>query len=186
MVPENSIIYSWNKGSTRIASGRGRSSVSFSGPAFFGNETLSVTAESLDGIYYGRASVQIAGAESTLELYENHPLFGVLYHRALVGSVSTLEREQKVTAVPYFAHITTPNDEDLVYEWTVGSLKLRPDPDHPDTLTVTSNGYSGPARIELSLTSAKNWFLKATGSWELVFSESGSFFNGDDPFVPNR
>jgi hypothetical protein len=183
-LPESSIVYAWNRGSTRIATGRGRSSVTFPGPALFGGETLTVTAESIDGRFHGKASARIDSVEPTLELYENHPLFGVLYHRALTGSAVTLEREQKVSGIPYFAHMKSLNDEDLVYEWTVAGLKLRPDPEEPQTLTVASKGYAGPVAIRLVLTSTKNWFLKAEAAWELVFSESGSIFGGADPFAP--
>lgn len=180
-IPESSIIYSWYKGSTRILSGRGRSSVTAPGPALFGNDTMSVIAESIDGIYHGRASVQLSGVDPFLELYENHPLFGVLYHRALVGSVTTLEREQAVTAVPYFAPIVAPNDAGLVYEWSLEGKKLLPDPDHPETFTITTNSYSGPVGIGLTLTSAKDLLLSAKGAWELIFGESSSIF-GNDPF----
>lgn len=178
------VIYSWYRGSTRFANGRGRSSVEFAGPALFSNETIVVIAESVDGSYRGRASVRIDGVDPTIELYENHPLFGVLYHRALTGSVSTAENEQRVTAVPYFAHVTSSHDPNLLYQWTVGGLRLKPDADEPQTLTITSNGYTGPARIELSLTSTSDLFLKAQSTWELVFSESNLFSSSQgDPFA---
>jgi len=180
-IPEEGIIYSWYKGTARIASGRGKSSVKMSGPSLFGNDTLSVMAESADGAYRGRASVRINGVDPTLELYENHPLFGVLYHRALTGNATTLETELKVTAVPYFAHIAAPHEASLVYEWALDSTALEADPEHPETFTITTNNYTGPVTVGLSLTSLKDLFLKATGTWEIVFGESGSFF-GNDPF----
>lgn len=185
LIPSNEIIYTWHRGTTRILQGRGRSSVEFAGPALFSSEEVTVSAQSTDGAYVGRASVRISGVDPTLELYENHPLFGVLYHRALTGSVVTAEKEQRVTAVPYFAHVSTPEEKALSYSWSVAGGPVRPNPDEPQNLTVTSNGYAGPARIELDLTSASDLFLKARGSWELVFSESALFSGSgsDDPFA---
>lgn len=183
MISSRDIIYSWNRGATRILSGRGRSSVEFAGPALFSSEEVSVIAQSADGAYIGRASVRISGIDPTIELYENHPLFGVLYHRALTGSVATAEKEQKVTAVPYFAHVSTPAEKSLTYEWTVAGSAIAPDPDEPQTLTITSNGYAGPARIGLDITSMDDLFLKARGAWELVFSESSLFSGSGDPFA---
>lgn len=180
-IAEDGIVYSWYRGTTRIASGRGRSSVNTSGPSLFGSDTLSVVAESADGIYHGRASIRIDGVDPTLELYENHPLFGVLYHRALSDSATTLETELKVTAVPYFAHVAVPHDANLTYKWKLESTALAPDPKHPETFTVATKGYTGPVAIELNLTSASDLFLKATNSWKIVFGESGSFF-GNYPF----
>ncbi|OHB18831.1 MAG: hypothetical protein A2854_03150 [Parcubacteria group bacterium RIFCSPHIGHO2_01_FULL_56_18] len=178
-IPEGDIIYSWYKGTKRIASGRGKSSITAPGPTLFGTDTFSVTAESVDGLYHGRASARIDNVDSTIELYENHPLFGVLYHRALIGSATTLETELKVTAVPYFAHIIAPHETSLAYEWALDSTALAADPDHPETFTITTNNYTGPVTVELSLTSVADLFLKATGTWEIVFGESGSFFGND-------
>lgn len=180
-IPEDAIVYSWYKDTTRIASGRGKSSVKMPGPSLFGNETLFVIAESVDGVYNGRAMVRIDGVDPTLELYENHPLFGVLYHRALTGSATTLETELKVTAVPYFAHVAAPHDNSLAYEWKLGSMSFVPDPEHPETFTVATKDYAGPVAIDLNLTSTSDLSLKAMGAWEIIFGESGSFF-GNDPF----
>lgn len=177
---DKDIIYSWYKNDSLIGSGRGLTSVTLAGPSLFGTDTVAVVAESLDRTYRGRASARINGVDPSVELYENHPLFGILYHRALIGSVATLENEQKVTAVPYFAHIARSNDASLSYGWKVNGEEIPADPDRPDTLTITSSGYVGPAGITLSLTSATDWFLRATGSWEIVFSEAASIFS--DPF----
>jgi hypothetical protein len=184
-IPSSDIIYTWNRGTTRILSGRDRSWVEFAGPSLFSSEEVSIDAQSVDGAYLGRASIRIAGVDPTIELYENHPLFGVLYHRALTGSVATAEKEQRVTAVPYFARISSPNDATLSYRWNVAGLAVKPDSTEPQTITITTNGYAGPARIQLDLTSMDDLFLKARGNWELVFSESVLFSGGDsnDPFA---
>lgn len=186
-VSEKDIVYVWYKGSTQIASGRGKSAIAFAGPALFGTATVSVVATSADNAYKGRAEARILSVDPSVELYENHPLFGVLYHRALVGSVATLENEQKVTAVPYFAHVHSPAENGLSYEWSVNGRDLPADPAHPDTITIAANGYTGPAKIQLTLTSAEDFLLRAIGSWELVFSESGTIF-GANPFgtSPNQ
>ncbi|MFZ2555415.1 MAG: hypothetical protein WAZ27_00990 [Minisyncoccia bacterium] len=185
-IPDADIIYSWYQGSKRIVSGRGRSSATFAGPALFGAQELFVVAESADGIYRGRASARIQSVDPGLELYENHPLFGVLYHRAFVGSVLTLESEQLVTAVPYSAHVNFSRDASLLYEWQVNGARIEPDPKRVDTLSIAVNGYSGPAQIKSTLTSASDLFLRAQGSWELVFSESTSIFDSNPFGDPNR
>jgi hypothetical protein len=185
VIPEEGIIYSWYRGTARIASGRGKSSVKMPGPALFGSETITVTAESADGTYHGRAVVRIDGVDATLDLYENHPLFGVLYHRALTGSATTLETELKVTAVPYFANVAVPHDTSLAYEWRLGSKSFVPDPKHPETFTIATKGYEGPIAIELGLTSAADRSLKANGTWDLIFGGSDSFFD-NDPFAPRQ
>lgn len=180
-VSDADIIYSWYKGSQRILSGRGKSGATFPGPTLFEREEIVVLAESVDGTYRGRAAAQIQSVDPTLELYENHPLFGILFHRAFVGSVLTLESEQLVTAVPYSAGARSSRDTDFIYSWKVNGKDIQANPERIDTLLITANGYTGPAAIEASLTSARDWFLGAKKSWELVFSDTTSIF-GSNPF----
>ena len=182
MVPDTDIIFSWYKGATRFASGRGKSMVSFIGPTLFSEDRISVVAESADTTLKGSAQARIVAVDPSAELYENHPLFGVLYHRALVGSVATLENEQKVTAVPYFAHVLSPRDPGLSYEWHVNNSVIAPNPESPDDLIITANGYIGPATIGLSLTSATDWFLRAIGNWTIEFGGNTNGIFGNNPF----
>jgi hypothetical protein len=170
-VREADIVYTWYRNNTRIASGRGKSSVTFGGPALYGSEDISVTAESIDAELRGEAKITIQATDPKVELYENHPLFGVLYHRALVGSVSTVETEQKVAAVPYFANTRSPRDSALEYAWTVNGKTIEPDPKSPELLTIISNGYRGPANVTLKITSADDLVMRSTGAWSILFTD---------------
>lgn len=180
-IADADIIYSWYQGSKRVLTGRGKSGASFAGPTLFDENEITVIAESVDGLYRGRASARIQGVDPSLELYENHPLFGILFHRAFIGSVLTLESEQLVTAVPYSAHARTSRDTDLIYEWQVNGTDIEQDPARIDSLSIRASGYTGPADIEAALTSSTDWFLRAQNKWELVFSDSTSIFNSN-PF----
>ena len=115
-IPESDIIYRWLRNGTAVTSvsGRGKSSASFPGPAPLRSDTITVEAEAVDKSVSARASATIPATEPVLALYENHPLFGILFHRAIVGDVNTDEHEGKVTAIPYFAHISSLNDPTLV------------------------------------------------------------------------
>ena len=185
-VPESSIIYTWSRNGNVLASvsGRGKSRATITGPALFGTDTISVEAETVDRSHIARANERIPASDTILNLYENHPLFGVLYHRAIVGDVNTPESEQKVTAVPFFAHIDSPGDESLIYEWRVNNQTIEARADEPQTLTIATNDYSGPASVELTLMSAADYLMRATGTWQLVFGESGGAFFGVGPNNP--
>ncbi|MEK7509603.1 MAG: hypothetical protein AAB605_02720 [Patescibacteria group bacterium] len=183
LLPDTSIIYTWYKGNTRMSSGRGRSSFSFPGPTLFGTDDIRVVAESTDGTLRGEARTRIQSVDPSLELYENHPLFGVLFHRALVSGARTTETEEEVVAFAYFAHVESPRDQSLTYVWRVNDQNVTPDPKAPHTLLITTNNYTGPATIELSLTSLTDIFLRATGSWQLTFIQGNATIFGTDPFT---
>lgn len=182
LVPESNIVYTWYRNNAQVTSGRGKSSASLPGPALFGTDTIRVVAVSADGKYSGAASARIFSVDPFPVLYENHPLFGVLFHRALEGSANTLETEQKMTAVPYFAGVSSLADPSLIYEWRVGNTNITPDAKEPQTLTLAANGYQGPVNIELALMSASDIAMRAVGAWELIFGRGDTVFTGINPF----
>jgi len=179
LVPESDIIYTWfqNGAEKPAVSGRGKSSARLPAPALRGTDSIAIRAETLDRAYSGATSVAVPKSDAFLTLYENHPLFGILYHRAIIGEVNTNEREQKVTAVPYFSQVFSPDDDSLSYSWAVNGVSITAEPDEPSTLTLSVDGYSGPADITLTLTSATDMLLRAAGSWNMVFgANTGAFF----------
>ena len=181
-IPEKDVMYTWYRNNTRLnSSGTGKSRATIQGPDLFGAATIAVVAESRDGLVRATASATIVGVDSIPGLYENHPLFGILYHRAVLGDVSTLETEEKVIAVSYFAPVDSLNDPSLAYDWRVNGGAIAPDSQEPQTLTIRANNYSGPATIDLSVTSTADVFFRATGSWRLVFGKQSLF--GTNPFA---
>lgn len=182
---DSDIIYTWYRNTTIAAEGRGKSTVILPGPQLFDMETLRVVAVSADRTLSGEASVTLSGRDPPIMLYENHPLFGILYHRSLEPGATTMEIEQKVSAVPYFARINSPSDAGLAYEWSVNGSRIEPNPREPQTLTIAAGGYSGPVDIGLELTSMSDVLMRSTGAWQLIFGEQSSFFGGLNPFGGN-
>ncbi len=182
LIPDSDIIYTWYRGDAVALKGRGKSSAVLQGPALFNTETIRVVVESADKSFSGEAGTRIFSTDPFVLLYENHPLFGPLYHRALQGSVNTLEVEQTITAAPYFANILTPQDASLSYNWSVNGSLITPDPKEPHTLTITAQDYSGPADIELNLSSLSDVLLQAAAEVQLVFGGSASLFDNLNPF----
>lgn len=182
LLPESSIVYTWYRNDAIAVSGRGKSAVTLPGPGLFGTDTIRVSATSADGSFNGAASTRVASTDPFAVLYENHPLFGILYHRSLESGANTLETEQKVTAVPYFSNILSPMDPALLYEWDVNGERIQPNPQEPQTLTIAAGGYQGPVDIELSVSSLRDFAMHATGKWQLMFGANGALFSGFNPF----
>lgn len=174
-VPEVDIVYTWYRNGSVIsdASGRGKSRATMQGPAR-GTDVIRVVAETADRTQRAEASVPIIAYEARLVLYENHPLFGVLYHRAIVGDVNTVERELKVTAVPYFARTNAP--QSLSYGWAVNGFDIEPNAENPETLTLTADDYTGPAEVELTAMNPVDILMRSVGTWRINFGGMGGIF----------
>ena len=180
LIPTDEIIFTWLRDGARFTSGRGLSSVTFAGPSLFDTDRITVVAESLDGTIVARNEIILRGADPKIELYEHHPLFGTLYHRAFVGTVMNRESEQKFAAVPFFASYP-PRDPRLTYTWSVNATDIAPDPKAPDILKLRRDDtFSGVITITLSLSSVVDLYLKATNAWSVQLSNESVSFN---PFL---
>ena len=169
------LIYTWRKNNRIIQSvrGRGQHSITMDAPVLFGTDTISVEARTADGALRGFASVRISSVEPTLILYENHPIFGVLYHRALASGASIPETEVAFSAVPYFAPVQNPDSGLLSFEWRVNNTAVTSNPVRPSTITLNAEGTDGRATLELTLTHVTNFFLSAKNAWSITLAGIG-------------
>lgn len=184
-VPADQIVFTWTRDSEVLGdlSGRGKSSITVDGPTLFGTETIVVEAASVDGSTAGQALLRIPDTEPRLTLYEDHPLFGVLYHQALGATTFVPKNEMSFIAIPYFASAAS-GDTGLQYEWQVNQSPVATNAAHSNEITVNAASSTGlMALINLSLTHASNYFLSVAGSWSVTFNKNGAgSFGGGDVF----
>jgi len=185
-VQPNSILYTWKRNGQVLGgvSGQGKSSASIAAPYLYGADTISVEAESVDGTFSGSMSVRIPSYEPQLRLYEDHPLFGLLFYRALATSTQITEREMAFAAIPYFAQATSANDPALQYNWTVNGAAA-PASDVRNEIAVGTQGdtSAGVANISLSLSHKTNIFFAAAGQWNITLSGAAA---AGDLFQPTQ
>jgi hypothetical protein len=190
-VAASSLTYTWKRnGSTIVsASGKGKFVATFPSPVLFGTDTISVDVRTSDGSLTGSASTNVSSVRPLLLLYEDHPLFGVTYHKALGAETFVPESEATFIAVPYFASVASPNDTSLMYDWVVNDQPIPPDTVKRSAITISSAGYAtGDAFIRLNLSQSQNPFFSAHGEWNISFSteRSGGGSNAPvkNPFLP--
>jgi hypothetical protein len=181
-IPENQILYTWRRNGTVIqtSSGKGRSFSVLPSPTLFGRDTFSVTAVSADGTRSGKSEITVASVEPVLVLYENHPLFGLLYNNAFGQASSVKDPEVTFAAVPYFAQANSPDDPQFVYGWNVNGQQIQADYSRPSEITINADNSTGKADISLSLTRVNNWYMKVSGAWKFSLPAGGS--TAADPF----
>jgi hypothetical protein len=184
LVPTSSIIYTWSRNGEIIGSvsGLGRSTITIPSPTLYGVDTIMVRAVSIDNTFSGSASIRIASVEPVLNLYQNHPLFGILYHQAMGAQTAIPDSEMTFAAIPYFAHIQNPNDSHLRYTWHVNDIPVTGSATHANEITINTDKSRGSATIKLSVVHSSNLFMSAVGTWRVAFKSSGQTSN---PFLSN-
>ncbi len=179
------LTYTWKRNDEIIAaiSGKGRFSVIVPAPVLFGTDIIVVEVASVDGTLSGEASVRIPSVEPLLSLYEDHPLYGLMYNRALGAETVIPDTEMTFAAMPYFAQGSSAADRALQYAWRVNGTPVTADATRSNELTINATNSNGLAQVALELTHATNVFLEASGSWGITLSAHGG---GSSPFGTAR
>lgn len=172
VMPDSQITYTWKKNGQVLGSlsGRGRSSAVIPMQHLFVSDVIEVEAASSDATRSGGATIVVPSASPVLNLYQDHPLYGVLYNQALRISSNIAESEMTFAAVPFFARAATPDDPALSYAWRVNGLPVTPSATSPSTITINADNSTGEALIELGVTHAFNFYMSAEGRWNALFT----------------
>lgn len=184
LIPANQLTYTWRRNGSLIsgASGRGRSAVSVPAPALFGTDTISVEVASADKTIVGATSISLPSVEPVLRLYEDHPVFGLLYRHAFGTTIQADDTEMTFAAVPYFAYAKDPGDTRLSYVWHVNGKTIPADATQPDEVTVSAGKGGTVASIELEVTNAADLYMDSTGQWRAVFLRGSGGDTQSNPF----
>ena len=163
------LSYAWVVDNMQIAnsSGIGKTAIMVASPLQYRSRDVAVSVMSADGSHVGGASLSLSSLEPSIRLYENDPLLGIRFNRALSGAYSIMNAESSLYAAPF--SLPTQRGAPLI-QWflngepaqTGGSITLRPT-------------GSGQGSASLSLTASSGEYAKATANLSLKFGEKPEF-----------
>ncbi len=165
---DSSITYTWRRNNRILTSlsGLGKSNIVIDAPTPGDTDTISVRASANDDTLSATASVAIPSSEPAVMLYEDHPLFGVLFHSALPQEIPS-RGDITVAAVPYFVTAQRLNDPVLKYSWRINEQPATASSTQKNEITLRSD--SGTQSLELELLHASNFFLDVLRTWKFLF-----------------
>ena len=182
-VPASDVIFAWKRNGQLLGSlsGKGRAAITVPAPYLYGADTVSVEARTADDAFAGASSVTIPAVDPIVRLYQDHPLFGLRFDRALGTTTALSDREMTFAAIPYFASARGPAAAPLTYAWSVNGNPVETAGDTKNELTIGAES-GGSALLDLDLSSTDNIFFGAAGSWRIAF---GEMLTADNPFFSN-
>lgn len=97
------LSYSWTVDSTQIAnsSGVGKQVIVVASPLQYRARSVSVTVQSPAGSLVGGATLSLEPVNASVRIYENDPLLGVRFDRALSGTYAIQGTEASLYAAPF-------------------------------------------------------------------------------------
>lgn len=162
----NTLTYTWKKEGIvdGVQSGVGKRSFTFAGSQFGESPLVSVQVSNGTASEFG--SIRVSQTEPFVRLYENKPLEGISFERALPRNIVTKEKNLDIEAYPYFFTADSRTDALLEYSWTANGTKL-PEAQN-GTLSVRADEPSS-VYVQLSLSGIKNLLQRTTESINITF-----------------
>lgn len=167
------LSYTWTVEDTQIAnaSGIGKTSIMVASPLQYRARDVSVAITSSDGSLVGGASLSLSALEPSVRIYENDPLLGIRFERALSGSYAITNTESTLYAAPF--SLPTTAGAPLV-EWFLNGVSAQ----RGSSITLRPAG-AGQGNASLSLVASVGTYTQATTNLSLSFgAKVGSNFFG--------
>ena len=173
-VPAGQLIYTWERDGKVLGSlsGYGKNTIDVAGSLLGRAATVAVEVKTQSGGVAAKGRVTIPTTSPRVLLYEDQPLAGVLFNRA-VGSAYTVSSDEITLAgYPFFFSVQTPADGGLAYTWRVGGREVAALMERPNTLTVRRGGVVSSASIALDVENRRELLQFARASAGLRYGET--------------
>jgi hypothetical protein len=132
---------------------------------------IEVEATSLDKSLIATQSFSIAPGSPEIILYENNPLYGKLYNKALPSSMTLIGNEVKISAVPYFFSAEGKDNANISYKWSVNGQEVTAMGLNKSEIVFRPEGKGqGASFINLQVENVKSLFQIAERSMSLLFN----------------
>lgn len=170
-IDPTSLSYTWTVEGAEIAnsSGIGKTAVIVTSPFQYRLRTVSVLVQSQMGNLVGQASLTLSPEEPSVRLYENDPLLGIRFGRALTGSYTIQGSEASIYAAPFSVPLAGGSP---AIQWFLNGGKAQTG----NLITLRPSG-SGQGNASLSLTASGSAGAIATASTNLslIFGTASGF-----------
>lgn len=171
-VDPSTLDYRWQKNGQTLSnsSGVGKGTLTTSAELSGQEHTISVqvsnTSKSLDL----KREVKIRSLQPQIVLYQDAPLTGVDYSRALGSELDLMAPEIRLLAEPYFFPEDDVGDRRLSYTWKLNDQPVIPDSSDNRLISFTApEGATGASVISLEAKSLNNILQRAKRELKIKF-----------------
>ncbi|HEX2614787.1 MAG TPA: hypothetical protein VHL10_04790 [Nitrososphaera sp.] len=184
-VAASTLTFKWSRNGTPLTSqsGRGFVQVNFAGDQLKTQEVVSVEVYSGTTLV-AKGSVTIPASNALVVFYEQDPLRGMLYDRAVLGSYPLSKDEITLQAQPFYFSAASTKDGSLTYNWTLNNQAITGPDSARGILTLRQSGAgagSATVGVELQNTDESKFLQSAQTVVKMLFGGAtqnsfGSFF----------
>lgn len=162
------LIYEWQIDYKNMPdiSGTGKNSFVFKSADIYNKNKIGLTVSNYDRSIVAKKSVDIEIGAPKIIFYEENPLEGTKYNKALKGNVQLEQDEIIVRVEPYF--FSTKDLKKLSYEWLMNEKKVIPE-EFSNIFSLRKGESSGRSLINVKINNPANILQYADSSLEINY-----------------
>ncbi len=169
----NNLVYTWSINGTVDQNNSGYGKRVYQGKSSLVGRPLEVEVEvsAINSPLIAKNSVFVQNSEPELIIYENNPLLGVVFEKAIAGNFLLDRAEIELQSVPYFFSTTVKDDGFVDYIWKMNGNSIEAGSRTSSIRLRNETGEEGRSLISLEAEHFTNILQIATQSIDLNFTE---------------
>ena len=151
-IPPNTLVYKWKENDKVVQdqSGFGKQSLLIKSD-LPKSSFIEVEVTTKDGSSKAQSSINLVPSDPSITFYEEDPLYGIMYNKALKDRVVLSNKEINLLASPYSFSLGNFKNSPLKYIWSINSIE-QPDLSNNQSITLrTKDETEGNSLITLDI-----------------------------------
>jgi len=181
LVSADDLVFTWKENGRVLGSqsGRGKNILRIVGPRIFNTTQIEVAASTVAESVTAKRILTLRSVSPAIIFYENSPLLGMRFEKALPSPFELKREEITVTAHPFFFSSSERVSSDFQYKWVINGSSIEAPPGDNSSLVLRQTGSgAGFATISLTIQNLKEVLQRARSSFSVNFgAESGDGFS---------
>lgn len=167
----SSLIYKWTKDSKVLGgvSGYGKNYFSFTKSILSNSPEIEVEVMTSDKKIKASGSIVLDPIETKVLMYENSPLYGIIYEKAAINDFIMNGNEITLVAIPYFFSTDETSRQKIKYDWSMNGQNINNKQSDRQATFRNTGGGKGAARISVDLRNDERELQSAGASVVLNF-----------------
>jgi hypothetical protein len=174
-IPDSSLSYTWMRNGIvdESASGRGKNTFIFTGNGISDDTDIDLIVQDDNKKVTAEKIMSILPASSKILIYENSPLYGILFNRALTGIIDMGSKEEiDIVAFPFNFDVNTPDSSDLNLVWSINNKSYNTS-GKKNTLVLkqVDTSGSGSSNVSISIENRARIFQSGSFGFTLKYEK---------------
>lgn len=174
-IPPGDLLFTWKKDYEvqSDSSGLGKDTLSIPGSIFTQPMFIQVAVSTADNSLQGEGEVTVSPQDPFVLFYEDDPLSGIKFEKALGEETTAPDEQAKIVAVPYFFNEADLQLGNLSFDWNMNGSPVGNGISNTATFRQTSSA-SGTSDISLQVVNQNKPLEQAANGFSIFMQNSGS------------